>query len=95
MVVESSERKDDLVRDMIEVLTSFWARRYGRRSARHQAQKAMRAMGNKILSLGEAQGRSAFVLLPPPCRCARVGEDKANIPTFSEISPCTRTRKDE
>ena len=45
MVVESSERKDDLVRDMIEVLTSFWARLYGRRSARQQAQKAMRAIG--------------------------------------------------
>jgi predicted site-specific integrase-resolvase len=45
MVVESSELKDDLVRDMIEVLTSFWARLYGRRSARHQAQKAMRAIG--------------------------------------------------
>jgi len=45
MVVESSELKDDLVRDMIEVLTSFWARLYGRRSARHQAKKAMRAIG--------------------------------------------------
>ena len=45
MVVESSERKDDLVRDMIEVLTSFCARLYGRRSARHQAKKAMRAIG--------------------------------------------------
>jgi len=45
MVVESSERKDDLVRDMIEVLTSFCARLYGRRSASHQAKKAMRAIG--------------------------------------------------
>ena len=49
MVVESSELKDDLVRDMIEVLTSFWARLYGRRSARHQAQKAMRAIGLAVV----------------------------------------------
>ena len=44
MVMESSEVKDDLVQDMIEVLTSFCARIYGRRSARHKAKKAVQAM---------------------------------------------------
>ncbi|MGI8683707.1 MAG: hypothetical protein ACR2MO_01145 [Acidimicrobiales bacterium] len=34
---------DDLVGDMVEVLTSFCARLYGRRSARHQADKAVHA----------------------------------------------------
>jgi len=33
---------DDLVRDVTEVLTSFCARRYGRRSARNRAEKALR-----------------------------------------------------
>ena len=45
IVVESSEVKDDLVQDMIEVLTSFCARLYGRRSARNKAKKALRALG--------------------------------------------------
>jgi putative resolvase len=43
MVMESSEVKDDLVRDMIEVLTSFCARLYGR-SARNKAKKPVQAM---------------------------------------------------
>ena len=42
-VVDASEVKD-LVQDMIEVLTSFCARLYGRRSARNKAKKALRAM---------------------------------------------------
>jgi putative resolvase len=33
---------DDLIRDMVEVLTSFCARLYGRRSARDRALKAVR-----------------------------------------------------
>src|ERR1700756_5364465 len=45
LVMESSEVNDDLVQDMIEVLTSFCARLYGRRSARHKASKALHAMG--------------------------------------------------
>jgi putative resolvase len=45
MVVENTEVKDDLVQDMLEVLTSFCARLYGRRSARNRAQKALHAMG--------------------------------------------------
>lgn len=44
MVIDQSERKDDLVQDMIEVLTSFCARLYGRRAARNKARKALAAM---------------------------------------------------
>jgi predicted site-specific integrase-resolvase len=43
-VVDASEVKDDLVQDMIEVLTSFCVRLYGRRSARNKAKKALRAI---------------------------------------------------
>ena len=41
MVMESSEVKDDLVQDRMEVLTSFCTRLYGRRSARNKAKKAV------------------------------------------------------
>ena len=36
--------KDDLVQDMIEVLTTFCGRRYGRGSAKNKAKKAMEAI---------------------------------------------------
>ena len=41
VVLDQSEVTGDLVRDMIEVLTSFCARLYGRRSARNRALKAV------------------------------------------------------
>jgi putative resolvase len=41
VVVDDGEVTDDLVRDMIEVLTWFCARLYGRRSARNRALKAV------------------------------------------------------
>ena len=44
VVIDQSEVKDDLVQDMIEVLTSFCARLYGRRSARNKAKKAVEAI---------------------------------------------------
>ena len=44
IVVDPSEVKDDLVLDMIEVLTSFCARLYGWRSARNKAKKAIEAI---------------------------------------------------
>ena len=44
VVVDEKEMKDDLVQDMIEVLTSFCARLYGRRSAKNKAKKAMEAI---------------------------------------------------
>jgi putative resolvase len=43
VVVDESELEDDLVQDMMAVLTSFCARRYGRRSARNRARKLIAA----------------------------------------------------
>jgi putative resolvase len=43
VVVEEGETTDDLVRDMVEVLTSFCARLYGRRGARNRAMRALTA----------------------------------------------------
>jgi putative resolvase len=42
VVLDEGEVTDDLVRDMLEVLTSFCARLYGRRPARNRAEKALR-----------------------------------------------------
>jgi len=44
IVVDSSEMNDDLVQDMISVLTSFCARLYGKRSARNRAISIERAL---------------------------------------------------
>jgi putative resolvase len=44
IVVDSSEMNDDLVQDMIAVLTSFCARLYGRRSARNRTISIERAL---------------------------------------------------
>jgi putative resolvase len=41
LVADPAETSDDLVRDMIEVLTSFCARLDGRRGARNRALRAM------------------------------------------------------
>jgi putative resolvase len=43
VVVDAGETADDLVRDMIEVLTSMCARVYGRRGARNRAMRAVTA----------------------------------------------------
>ena len=40
LIADPQELKDDLVQDMTEVLTSFCARLYGRRSAKNKAKKA-------------------------------------------------------
>ncbi len=42
VVLDDGEVDDDLVRDMVEVLTWFCARLYGRRWARNRALKAIR-----------------------------------------------------
>ena len=42
VVLDAGEVDDDLVRDMVEVLTWFCARLYGRRSARNRAEKALK-----------------------------------------------------
>jgi putative resolvase len=41
VVLDDSEVTGDLVRDMVEVLTSFCARLYGCRTARNRALKAL------------------------------------------------------
>jgi putative resolvase len=43
VVLDDGEAEDDLVRDMVEVLTSFCARLYGHRSAKNRARKALEA----------------------------------------------------
>jgi predicted site-specific integrase-resolvase len=43
LVVDHSDVKDDLIRDMTEMLTSFCAKLYGKQSAKHKAEKAIRA----------------------------------------------------
>jgi len=43
IVVDKTEMKDDLVQDMVDVLTSFCARLYGRRAAKNRAKKALEA----------------------------------------------------
>jgi putative resolvase len=43
VVLDDGEVADDLVRDMVEVLTSLCARLYGRRSAKNRARKALQA----------------------------------------------------
>jgi putative resolvase len=43
VVTDTGETEDDLVRDMIEVLTSMCARLYGRRGARNRAMRALTA----------------------------------------------------
>ncbi|MGH9116469.1 MAG: IS607 family transposase [Acidimicrobiales bacterium] len=48
VVVDGGETTDDLVRDVIEVLTSMCARLYGRRGARNRAEKALRCAERDI-----------------------------------------------
>ena len=45
VVIEDEEATDDLVQDVLEILTSACGRLYGRRSARHRARQALEAMG--------------------------------------------------
>jgi putative resolvase len=54
VVVDPGESSDDLVRDMIEVLTSFCARLYGRRGARNRALRAVTCAKHAKQSRGHA-----------------------------------------
>lgn len=47
IVVDEAEMKDDLVQDMVDVLTSFCARLYGRPSAKNRAKKALEAAAHE------------------------------------------------
>jgi putative resolvase len=46
-VVDPGEVEEDLVRDMSDVLTSFCARLYGKRTARNRAKRALAAAGEE------------------------------------------------
>lgn len=46
IIVDDTEFDDDLAGDVTEVLTSFCARLYGRRSAKNRAAKALEAIGD-------------------------------------------------
>lgn len=46
LVIDPTETKDDLVRDMVDVLTSMCARLYGKRAAKNRAERAIKAMRN-------------------------------------------------
>jgi putative resolvase len=54
VVLDDGEVTDDLIRDMVEVLTSFCARLYGRRSARNRALKAVRCAQRDVGPAGLA-----------------------------------------
>jgi putative resolvase len=54
VVLDDGEVADDLIRDMVEVLTSFCARLYGRRSARNRALKAVRCAERNVGPAGVA-----------------------------------------
>lgn len=49
LVVDTTELKDDLVTDMMSVLTSFCARLYGRQSAVNRAKKALEAAAGSTI----------------------------------------------
>jgi putative resolvase len=49
VVADADEVKDDLAPDMVEVLRSFCARLYGRRSAQNPAKKALAVMARRHL----------------------------------------------
>jgi len=44
-VVDDEEMNDDLIQDMVDVMTSFCARLYGRRGAKNRAKRALEAIG--------------------------------------------------
>jgi putative resolvase len=57
VVLDAGEVDDDLVRDMVEVLTSLCARLYGRRSARNRALKAVGCAQRDVGSRAVVSGR--------------------------------------
>ena len=65
VVIDEGEVDDDLVRDMTEVLTSFCARLYGRRSARNRAEKALRCAARDVGPMAIAQQAKSVTVLRP------------------------------
>ena len=69
VVIDAGEADDDLVRDMTEVLTSFCARLYGRRSARNRAEKALRCAEHDVGPMALSHpARLASAAAPPSQR---------------------------
>jgi putative resolvase len=66
VVLDGGEVDDDLVRDMVEVLTPFFARLYGRRPARNRALKAV-GCAQRGIGLAGGSGR----LIERNCRWRR------------------------
>jgi putative resolvase len=58
VVLDNGECDDGLVRDMTEVLTSFCAHLYGRRSARNRAEKALRCAERDVGPMALAHERT-------------------------------------
>jgi putative resolvase len=56
VVLDDGEVDDDLVRDMVWVLTSFCARLYGRRGARNRAMRAVTATKDDVTGAGHPDG---------------------------------------
>jgi putative resolvase len=56
--LDNGECDDGLVRDMTEVLTSFCAHLYGRRSARNRAEKALRCAERDVGPMALAHERT-------------------------------------
>jgi putative resolvase len=54
VVLDDGEVTHDLIGDLVDVLTSFCARRYGRRSARNRALKALRCAERDVGPAGLA-----------------------------------------
>ena len=65
VVIDEGEVDDDLVWDMTEVLTSFCARLYGRRSARNRAEKALRCAEHDVGPMALAQQAKSIAVSQP------------------------------
>jgi len=65
VVIDEGEVDDDLVRDMTEVMTSFCARLYGRRSARNRAEKALRCAEHDVGPMAVAHSAKSVGVLHP------------------------------
>ena len=61
VVLDDGEVDDDLVRDMVEVLTSFYARLYGRRSARNRVIRALHCAEGDVAPTKVSHPRGTMV----------------------------------
>jgi Predicted site-specific integrase-resolvase len=102
IVIEQSELKEDLVRDMIEVLTSFCARLYGRRAAKNKAQKALERWNGAMRTvkrISHPLNRAKFCALQEVAEVF-AKEKQAQLEYFQKGStfaryPSPRQRRDE